>query len=144
LPGIGDTRTLESLSVAIGDYDRVLESQSTGFAYDPRSPFPSRSNSRTQSIQRTRILEPGQIANTPDGYFLMMRGVKWLQVQATPYYSHNPWPMVLEAAEHQARDRAARSATTIQAEDNMIQLPAGPPDPSSSLGKGRRPHEGAR
>lgn len=130
LPGIGDTRTLESLSVAIGDYDRVLESQSTGFAYDPRSPFPSRSSSRTQSIQRTRILEPGQIANTPDGYFLMMRGVKWLQVQATPYYSHNPWPMVLEAAEHQARDRAARSAT-IQAEDNMIQLPAGPPDPSS-------------
>jgi len=112
LPGIGDTKTLESLSIAIGEYDRVLQSQTSGFSYDHRSFFPSRSTSRTNSIQRTRILEPGQIANTPDGYFLMMRGVKWWKVQATPYYSHNPWPKVLETARARAQRNPQLSPAT--------------------------------
>ncbi len=117
LPGIGDTRTLESLSVAIGEYDRVLETQGTSTNYQPGQ-FPGTSSNRSHSIQRTRILEPGQIANTPDGYFLMLRGVKWWQVQATPYYSHNPWPTVLQAARHDAERRALHQA------DNPAQLPA--------------------
>lgn len=97
LPGIGDTKTLESLSVAIGEYDRTLESQSISSSYQGNF-FPTQSDSRSQSIHRQRILEPGQIANTQDGFFLLMRGVKWSRVQLTPYYSCNPWPAVLEAA----------------------------------------------
>ncbi len=53
LPGIGDTKTLESLSVAIGEYDRVLESQSTSTNYQPGS-FPGTSTNRSQYIQRQR------------------------------------------------------------------------------------------
>ncbi len=61
LPGIGDTKTLESLSVVIGEYDRVLESHSTSTSYQPGS-FPGTSTNRSQYIQRQRILEPPSLS----------------------------------------------------------------------------------
>lgn len=99
LPGIGDARTLEALSTALGEYDRPMVShgQTAGESYDHRGLRVGESSGQsiTRSLQRQRVLSPGEIADIPAGQFLVLRGVQWQLVQLTPHYRVNPWPSVL-------------------------------------------------
>ncbi|MDQ6945053.1 MAG: type IV secretory system conjugative DNA transfer family protein [Actinomycetota bacterium] len=92
LANIADSRTLESLSLAFGEYDRQVSSYSQ---QDQRF-MPEGSTS--WSLQRQRVLTPGDIANLPEGRVLFVRGVRWALVQMTPWYAINPWPAVWAAA----------------------------------------------
>ena len=86
LPGIADTRTLEAISTALGEYDRKLVSTSTiptGDLFSTRS--------RTVSTQRTRVLSPGEIANIPAGHALHLDGLRWELLTITPAHSAEPW-----------------------------------------------------
>lgn len=102
LPGIADARTLEALSVALGEYDRPMTTygESNSQTYDRHHLSASSSNagqSTTHSLQRQRVLSPGEIADIPAGHLLMLCGVQWWLLDLTPYYAQDPWPSVLDA-----------------------------------------------
>ena len=87
LPGVADQRTLEAISVALGDYDRqVLSTTRTR----PRGSWAPQ-HSQTISIQRQRVLSPGEIANAPAGHALHLDGVAWELLRLTPAHLVEPW-----------------------------------------------------
>jgi hypothetical protein len=71
LPGIADTRTLESISLMLSEYDRQMVATTrpagnvllNALAMEPGTP----SRTQTTSTQRTRVLSPGEIAGIPAG-----------------------------------------------------------------------------
>jgi len=91
LRGIADSRTLEALSLAFGEYDRQVTS------YSQQDQLFMADGSTTWSLQRQRVLTPGDIADLPEGNVLFVRGVTWSLVQLTPWYALNPWPAVWAA-----------------------------------------------
>ncbi|MGH3263509.1 MAG: TraM recognition domain-containing protein, partial [Trebonia sp.] len=96
LPGIADTRTLETISTALGEYDRRVISHtnaSGGLVSSLVSggtrvaPGPT----TTTSTQRTRVLSPGEVANVPAGRVLHLDGVAWELLTLTPVHASEPW-----------------------------------------------------
>jgi len=95
LPGIADTKTLESVSTMLGEYDRQVVShtrqrQSFAQAILGDTHQPARPSS-TYSTQRTRVLSPGEIANIPAGRALHLDGVNWELLTLTPAHAVEPW-----------------------------------------------------
>jgi type IV secretion system protein VirD4 len=84
LGGVADQRTLESVSVALGEYDREVESRTS------KGPF-DHSRTKTVSIQRQRVVSPGDVANIPAGQALHLDGVRWELVSLTPAFAREPW-----------------------------------------------------
>ncbi len=80
LPGIADSRTLESVSTALGEYDRQMishtQTRSTGSILAPNNQSGNQRGTTT-STQRTRVLSPGEIANIPRGNALHLDGLAW-------------------------------------------------------------------
>jgi type IV secretory pathway TraG/TraD family ATPase VirD4 len=99
LPGIADTRTLEAISVTLGEYDRqMVATTRTGGGISalfdsPHSTTPWRT--RTVSTQRTRVLSPGEIANIPAGRALHLDGTAWELLTQTPAHTSEPWKTIL-------------------------------------------------
>jgi type IV secretory pathway TraG/TraD family ATPase VirD4 len=96
LSGIADSRTLEAISLALGEYDRRLVSYSVGRSHSEKLlPTPgTRSESVTYQTQRQRTLAPGDIARMPDGNGLLMRGTDWGLLRLAPWYRSEPWSSV--------------------------------------------------
>jgi hypothetical protein len=78
LPGLVEPRTLEALSQAIGEYDRVTISHGTSQLgiYE--------TTTVNHSVQRQRVLSPGEIAQLPAGHGLLLNGASWALVLTTP------------------------------------------------------------
>jgi type IV secretory pathway TraG/TraD family ATPase VirD4 len=101
LPGIADTRTLESISLMLGEYDRQMVATSrTSAAGDIGALLsgenaPARSRTRTVSTQRTRVLSPGEIAGIPAGRALHLDGTRWELLTQTPAHASEPWKTIL-------------------------------------------------
>jgi type IV secretion system protein VirD4 len=87
LPGVADTRTLEAISVAIGEYDRQTVSTTHSQTHD--SWVTNRSD--TITTQRQRLLPPGEIANIPAGHALHLDGLDWQLVTVTAAHRDEPW-----------------------------------------------------
>ena len=80
LPGVADQRTLETISVTLGEYDRQVVSET-------RMRVPEKAwlqRAETISTQRTRVLSAGEIANIPAGKALHLDGVSWQLLTLTP------------------------------------------------------------
>jgi type IV secretion system protein VirD4 len=95
LPGTADSRTLEAVSVMLGEYDRQTVAHTR-----PRGGFISAlagaqrggaQRSTTVSTHRTRVLSPGEIAGIPAGRALHLDGVRWELVTVTPAHVVEPW-----------------------------------------------------
>ena len=95
LPGIADTRTLESVSTTLGEYDRQVVAHTRprpGLFTNILTQNQSRpQRTTTTSTQRTRVLSPGEIANIPAGTALHLDGVQWELLTLTPAHSTEPW-----------------------------------------------------
>jgi type IV secretion system protein VirD4 len=99
LSGIADSRTLEAISLALGEYDRRLvshtisrsETRNTFFEHDTP---PTDSESITYHTQRHRNLNPGDVAQLPPGHGLLLHGVQWGLLRLTPWYRTQPWTAV--------------------------------------------------
>lgn len=93
LPDVADTRTLETISTMLGEYDRQVVSRTRPQTGLPEllssSPTPSRT--ATYSTHRTRVLSPGEVANIPAGRGLHLDGVRWELVTLTPAHTREPW-----------------------------------------------------
>ncbi|HZQ57728.1 MAG TPA: type IV secretory system conjugative DNA transfer family protein, partial [Acidimicrobiales bacterium] len=81
LPGIGDVRTLEALSVLCGSQDVWVRSESTG-----------RQRSQTWSTRRQRRLDPDEVARGQAGHGLLLGGGRaptWTPL--TPWWAVPGW-----------------------------------------------------
>ena len=92
LNGIADTRSLEAISIALGEYDRDTVNHSLDRS-DPQEWFSADTHSDTVSYQtqRQRILTPGEIARLPDGQGLLLQGADWQLLGLTPWHRSEPW-----------------------------------------------------
>jgi type IV secretion system protein VirD4 len=96
LPGIADTTTLEAVSVALGEYDRRVRTETTHPNQGSVMALGARGIS--VSTQRQRILSPGEVANIPAGSALHLRGLRWELVRTTPAHTCEPWRSLLGPA----------------------------------------------
>jgi len=97
LSGIGDSRTLESISLALGEYDRKVVSSSLGTSESDEWFSPHHYNeSVSYQTQRQRILTPGEIAKLPPGQGLLLRGMDWGLIGLTRWFEREPWRRVGE------------------------------------------------
>jgi type IV secretion system protein VirD4 len=103
LSGIADAKTLEGISMALGEYDRRLVSSSRGMSEHTEWLGPNERNHSeglSYQTQRQRTLSPGEIASLPDGHGLLLRGGEWGLIALTPWYAHHPWANIANNANH--------------------------------------------
>ena len=92
LTGIADTPTLQAISLALGEYDRKLASQTiTRSQPDEYLATHTDGESVTYHTQRHRTLNPGDIARLPPGHGLLLHGAHWGLVRLTPWQRTQPW-----------------------------------------------------
>jgi type IV secretion system protein VirD4 len=95
LSGIGDSKTLESISLALGEYDRKVVSCSLGTSETDKWLDPHGYNeSVSYQTQRQRVLTPGEIAKLPPGHGLLLQGADWQLIALSRWYEREPWRAV--------------------------------------------------
>jgi type IV secretory pathway TraG/TraD family ATPase VirD4 len=100
LNGIADTRTLEAVSTALGEYDRDMTSHALGHSQlQEWFSYPTHSDTVSYQTQRQRVLTPGEIARLPDGHGLLLHGTDWELLRLTRWYQSEPWRTVARCAE---------------------------------------------
>jgi type IV secretory pathway TraG/TraD family ATPase VirD4 len=111
-PGIGDTRTLEAVSLLAGEHDVPTIS----FTKTPRRGFGigRRNWSQTVSMRKERLVPVDAIARGRPGQILGLEGVQPGLLEMTPWYSSSPW-----------RD-AVISGRVLTAGRNRAAIAAGP------------------
>ncbi len=95
LSGIADSRTLESISLSLGEYDRQVISTAKGTS-EREEWFSPRGRSQNTSIQthRQRTLTPGDVGRLPAGHGLLLRGGEWELIRLTPWFDTEPWASI--------------------------------------------------
>ena len=93
LSGIADPRTLEAISLALGEYDRPVTSTTRGPARGTSlaERMLGGGVSRTTSTVRQRVLSPGEIANLPAGRALHLDGLDWELLGLINAHRDEPW-----------------------------------------------------
>jgi len=102
LPGIADSTTLETISLALGEYDREVVATTTHSPNADSFPF-LRPRSKTVSTQRQRVLSPGEVANIPTGHTLYLDGVRWELLTLTLAHQVEPWKTLTQLPTPTAR-----------------------------------------
>jgi type IV secretion system protein VirD4 len=104
LNGIADTRTLEAISTALGEYDRDTTAQTLGHS-EPQEwlNHPTHSDTVSYQTQRQRVLTPGDIARLPDEHGLLLQGTDWELLRLTRWYENEPWQWVADTSPHSDR-----------------------------------------
>jgi type IV secretory pathway TraG/TraD family ATPase VirD4 len=100
LSGIADPRTLEAISLALGEYDRDTVSQTLGHSEAQKwlgSP-PTHSDTVSYHTQRQRVLTPGEVARLPDRHALLLQGNDWGAIRLTPWHQTEPWRSIAAEA----------------------------------------------
>jgi type IV secretory pathway TraG/TraD family ATPase VirD4 len=133
LPGISDPRTLEALSVVLGEIDRPMPNITTGvsetrtFAW-MAPPTTTRSHSVGYNTVRQRRVPPGEIAAIPQGSGMLITGAYRQRLRLTPYHACEPWRTLTQTV-----DSLPSAAGTASYPDRDA-----PPVPSARHTGGRR------
>jgi hypothetical protein len=123
---------LESISLALGEYDRKVVSSSVGKGESERLRDPDHYNeSVSYQTQRQRVLTPGEIAKLPPGQALLLQGADWRLIGLTSWFDSEPWrqaaPPFPERLIHAASD-----GTLVRSKSELVVL-------ETLLGMGLRP-----
>ncbi len=89
-PGIGDTRTLEAVSVLAGEHEVPTTSVTRGPRRSGLGAF-GRGTTRTVSTRKDRILPVDAIARGYRGCVLGIEGAEPGFLRMTPWYASSPW-----------------------------------------------------
>jgi type IV secretory pathway TraG/TraD family ATPase VirD4 len=113
--GIGDTRTLEAVSLLAGEHEIPTVSISRGPRRNALGAL-GRGTTRTVSMRKDRILPVDEIARGHRGCVLGIEGAKPGFVQMTPWYSSSPWrEAVIEGRASVLTRQAELSSVPIRA-----------------------------
>ena len=108
LPGVCDPKTLEAVSLVLGEYDRQLVSSTIGVTRSSTSKWSPETTAHSETVAysttRQRTLSPGEVAAIPKGHALLVRGASWGLLNATPYYETAPWSALVPPAERASLD----------------------------------------
>jgi len=100
LGGVSDPRTLEAISVVLGEYDRPMVSRNAGTSKSHTGwgapTTTTNSESYTYQTVRQRRVPPGEIAAIRKGSGLLIRGASSTLIRTTPYYQQAPWSTIAE------------------------------------------------
>ncbi len=107
LPGVIEPYTLDALSNATGEYDRLMVGYGESVSFVGEYNIPVRTTNPSYSLQRQRVLSQGDIANLPDGTALLWEGAKWWLVSVGMHWQHPVWRLVT------ARPQAAAIAAAV-------------------------------
>ena len=117
LPGVCDPKTLEAVSLVLGEYDRQLVSATTGVSRSTTGWLNPDTTTRSETVSyqttRQRTLSPGEIAAIPRGHGLLVRGATWGLLAATPYYATAPWSALTDHPGHRPGRVSPRYAPAI-------------------------------
>jgi type IV secretion system protein VirD4 len=95
LSGIADPKTLESISLELGEYDRTVFSATTGTSESEQwFSLDNRSEGVSRQTHRQRTLTPGEIASLPAGRALLLQAGAWELIRLTPWHRHSKWANV--------------------------------------------------
>jgi type IV secretion system protein VirD4 len=95
LTGIADTRTLEGISLALGEYDRDTVSHSRVRSdSEDWQVEPTHGDTVSYNTVRQRVLTPGEIAKLPPGQGLLLHGSDWQTIRLTNWFENEPWRTV--------------------------------------------------
>lgn len=121
LDGVADPKTLEAISLCLGEYDRQVISETRGRSHtsEPGLIFDSYksytdTHSVTYSTQRQRVLTPGEIARLPPGRALHLIGTRWQWLRTTPYHRARPWVQIVAVDDSAQIPTPARAAVTTR------------------------------
>ena len=115
-PGIGDTRTLEAVSLLAGEHEVPTTSITRGPRRNGLGGF-ARGTTRTVSMRKDHILPVDAIARGHRGCVLGIEGAEPGFLQMTPWYSSSPWREAVIDGRARVRERhgAVISATPVRA-----------------------------
>ena len=125
-PGIGDTRTLETVSLLAGEHDVPTVSVSRG-SRRPGLLRGGRRTTKTVSMRKERRLPVDAIARGIAGCILGIEGAQPGFIRMTPWYSTSPWREAVRQARTLAREPQGPAATSSAVR-------------ALSAGRDRRPH----
>ncbi|MGH2916507.1 MAG: type IV secretory system conjugative DNA transfer family protein [Solirubrobacteraceae bacterium] len=97
LPGVADPKTIEAISLALGEYDRTVTSNTSNPGGSGGGLFGA-ATSKTTTIVRQRVLSPGEIANIPAGRALHLDGLSWELLSLVNAHRDAPWTRAAAAA----------------------------------------------
>jgi type IV secretion system protein VirD4 len=101
LGGIADPKTLDAVSLCLGEYDRQVVTHTLGRSETESGFFEISRPTETESVAyhtaRQRVLSPGEIARLPPGRALHLRGTRWGLIRSTPWYRTLPWKGIVSA-----------------------------------------------
>jgi type IV secretory pathway TraG/TraD family ATPase VirD4 len=119
LPGVCDPKTLEAVSLVLGEYDRQLVSSTVGVTRSSTGMWSEVTTAKSETVAysttRQRTLSPGEIAAIPKGHALLVRGASWGLLRATPYYASAPWNRLAPPSERVANSRRDIGARELYA-----------------------------
>ncbi|CAG7642793.1 type IV secretory system conjugative DNA transfer family protein [Rhodococcus opacus] len=100
LNGVVEPYTLDALSNASGEYDRMMASYSESTTFLGPYNFPLRQRNPNYSMTRQKVLHQGDIAKLPPGRALLFEGAEWWLVNLGMHHSDPVWQVVQEDAAH--------------------------------------------
>jgi len=121
LPGVVEPYTLDALSNAAGEFDRQMVGYSESLIYPPGNPFGMTHTSPSYSVQRTKRLHQGDIAQLPQGSALLWEGAQFWRVAVQMHWASPTW----QGIERESRNwrRLGPSAPYITEASEVVTLP---------------------
>lgn len=95
LNGVVEPYTVDALSNAAGEYDRVMTSYSESTSYVGKHNIRVRQQNPSFSTTRQKVLHQGDISSLPAGKALMFEGADWTLVNISMHYSDPVWDSVI-------------------------------------------------
>jgi type IV secretory pathway TraG/TraD family ATPase VirD4 len=121
-PGIGDTRTLQAISVLAGETQVPTISITRGGRQGTLDRL-RRPTSRTVSVRKDRVLPPDAIAQGRHGHVLGIEGARPGFMRTTPWYETSPWREATTLSREEVRERQSPTNRVEAASRSQLGTP---------------------
>ncbi|RQO41138.1 hypothetical protein DBV08_30680 [Rhodococcus sp. KBW08] len=122
LNGVIEPYTLDALSTASGEYDRLMMGYSESTSYVGQFNIPIRQQNPNFSTTRQKVLHQGDIASLPPGKALLFEGANWGLINISMHYSDPLWHSVQYDGQMQAHYLAQANQAALNIGPNQVPI----------------------